>query len=240
MHTSREDLTCKDGRLPNRAASECFFPLPAGLPESQEQKGILMLVLGIYGSPRKAGNTDCMLDAFLEGVGEAGAQIRRIYVRNLKMNGCIGCGECDETGVCSQQDDMTALYPLLESAPRIVVASPVYFYGVSGQLKLLIDRSQALYMRRERDRRQLAGTGVDDRGGFLLSSGATRGKRLFECLTLTVKYFFDAVGVAYGGELCYREVEEKGDIARHPSALEECRRAGRDFAGNRGCSRPPE
>ncbi|MFP5212668.1 MAG: flavodoxin family protein, partial [Acidobacteriota bacterium] len=79
-----------------------------------------MMILGLYGSPRKGGNTDLMLDAFLEGAATAGAEPRRVYVRELNLSGCIGCGHCDRKGFCIQKDDMSGLYPLMDEAPRIV------------------------------------------------------------------------------------------------------------------------
>lgn len=189
-----------------------------------------MMVVGIYGSPRKAGNTDQMLDAFLEGVEAAGGESKRLYVRDLEIQGCLGCGHCDRAGVCIQKDDMQQVYPLLEEARHIVVASPIYFYGVTAQLKLLVDRAQALYMKREIARKEgKAVVETPSRKGFLLLAGATRGKRLFECSILTIKYFFDALGVAYDGELSFKEIEERGAILQHPQATAECRQAGRDF-----------
>ncbi len=199
-----------------------------------------MVVLGIYGSPRKGGNTDLMLDAFLEGATSAGGEARRIHVRDMDLHGCLACGYCDKNGSCVQKDAMQEVYPLLEAAPRVVVSSPIYFYGVTGQLKLLIDRSQALYMKREIKRKEALTTAgalsvapsVDvgsKRKGFLLSAGATRGKRLFECAILSVQYFFDAVAAEYSGEICLRELEEKGAILSRPEALEKCRQAGADF-----------
>lgn len=189
-----------------------------------------MMLLGIYGSPRKGGNTDLMLDAFLEGAAETGVDIQRVYVRDLEIHGCLACGHCDKKGKCIQKDDMNLVYPLLEKATHVVVASPVYFYGVTGQLKLLIDRSQACYMKRELARKQGKNVGVGTEGdGFLLAAGATRGKRLFECTILSVRYFFDALNFNYTGDLCIRELEEKGAVLQQPQALEDCRRAGREF-----------
>jgi multimeric flavodoxin WrbA len=192
-----------------------------------------MVVLGIYGSPRKRGNTDLMLDAFLEGVVAAGADIERLYVRDLELKGCIACGHCDRKGFCIQKDDMQKVYPLLEKAERIVVASPVYFYGVTGQLKLLVDRSQAVYMKHELARKEgreatqgLAGS------GFLIAAGATKGKRLFECTILSVRYFFDALNMNYAGEICVRDLENKGAVSEHPTALDDCRKAGIEFVKN--------
>ncbi len=192
-----------------------------------------MLLAAIFGSPRKGGNTDQMAEAFLEGASEAapGLRVERIYPRDLNISGCLGCGYCDSEGVCIQKDDMEQVISVLDAADRVVLASPIYFYGVPGQLKLLIDRSQAPFMRKQlRVKEGLeAQNSARDRKGFLLSAGATRGKRVFECAILTTRYFFDAMEIAYAGELCFREIDEKGDINRHPTALDECRRAGRGF-----------
>jgi len=194
-----------------------------------------MMVVGIYGSPRKKGNTDLMLDAFLEGAETAGGRIHRLYVRDLKIRGCLGCGHCDRTGTCVQKDEMRGVYRLLEEAQRIVVASPIYFYGVTGQLKLLVDRAQALYMKREIARKEgKADEAMQARKGYVLLAGATRGKRLFECSILTMRYFFDALGVPFAGELSFKELEERGAILQQPQALEKCRRTGRDFMADAG------
>ncbi len=189
-----------------------------------------MQTTALYGSPRKKGNTDLMMDAFLEGVAEAGGQIHRVYVRDLQIAGCLGCGYCDKEGVCIQKDDMESLYTLLQESPRIVVASPIYFYGITGQLKLLVDRSQAVYMKNHLAQAQGKDSEPDEtRRGFLLSAGATRGQKLFDCAILCIRYFFDALNMNYAGELCYREVDERGAILAHPSALDECREMGRRF-----------
>jgi multimeric flavodoxin WrbA len=191
-----------------------------------------MKLVGIYGSPRKAGNTDLMLDAFLEGAEAAGGEISRLYARDLDIRGCLGCGHCDKAGVCIQKDDMRQVYPLLEGVQLIVVASPVYFYGITAQLKLMVDRAQAPFMKRELARKDGKMTSEGPaRRGFLLLAGATRGKRLFECSILTIRYFFDALGVHYSGDLCFKEIDERGAILGHPRAMEECRKAGREFVG---------
>lgn len=190
-----------------------------------------MLLLAIFGSPRKNGNTDLMMESFLDGAASAAnIELQRVYIRDLKISGCQSCGYCDEHGVCVQQDDMQKVYPLLDAAERIVIASPIYFYALSGQTKLLVDRSQAPYMRKyKRKAEGFVPPAGADRKGFFLCAGATRGKRLFDCPILTVRYFFDAIDVEYTGELCFREIDEKGAINNHPSALQECRRAGEAF-----------
>ncbi len=189
-----------------------------------------MKVLGIYGSPRKKGNTDILLDHFLEGARSAGAEIQRLYVRDLSAGGCLACGGCDKTGECVVRDDMDHVYPLLLEADVIVVSAPVFFYGVPAQIKALIDRSQALWNRQRLAR--APGRKRNYRGGrgYLISVGATRGKQLFDGVILTVQYFFDALDVSYEGGLMFRDIEAKGDISQHPEALEQARELGRDAA----------
>ncbi len=193
-----------------------------------------MLLLAIFGSPRKNGNTDLMMESFLEGASSASdVEVQKIYIRDLGISGCQSCGYCDKHGVCVQQDDMQKVYPLLDTAERIVISSPIYFYGLNGQTKLLVDRSQALYMRKYKGKADgHAALPQADRRGFFLCAGATRGKRLFDCPVLTVRYFFDAIDVEYDGEVCFRQIDEKGVIRSHPTALEDCRQAGAAFVSD--------
>jgi len=177
-----------------------------------------MRVLGIYGSPRKEGNTDILLDKVLEGARSVSAEVTSIYVRDLKMVGCLECGGCDKTGKCIVKDDMQDIYPLLESADVIFLASPIFFYGVSAQVKALIDRAQALWRKR-----MLTKTpekkGYDSGRGYLIAVGATSGKNLFEGARLTARYFFDALDMSYEGELLVKKVDRKGAIMEHPETL---------------------
>ncbi|MGQ9483599.1 MAG: flavodoxin family protein [Desulfosoma sp.] len=193
-----------------------------------------MRIVGIYGSPRAGGNTDKMLNAFLEGAQQEGALVRQIYVRKLNLQGCLGCGGCDETGQCVVKDDMQEVYPLLEAAHGIVLASPVYFYNLTGQVKLLIDRSQALFMKKSLHEKaqpiSASAASKDGKKGFLLSAAATRGKRLFDCARLTFTYFMDALGGQMVGELCLRELEGKKDVEKDPQWLRQCRMEGERFA----------
>ena len=176
-------------------------------------------ILGIYGSPRKKGNTDRLLDRAMEGAESAGARAVRVYARDLTLCGCLECGGCDKTGKCVVEDDMQAVYPLLEEAGVILLAAPIFFYGVPAQAKALIDRSQALWVRRyilnlNDPKRKV-------RRGFLLALGATKGKNLFEGVSLTAKYFFDAIGSGFNGSLTYRRIEKPGDMEKHATVLRE-------------------
>lgn len=102
-------------------------------------------IVVLQGSPRQGANTSQLVDAFVAGAGEAGAKVSVFHVARHKIGGCLGCNHCfEETGVCVQKDDMPLLLDAVRAAEVLVLASPVYFFGVSAQLKTAIDRLYAL------------------------------------------------------------------------------------------------
>ena len=180
-----------------------------------------MYLLGIQGSPRKQGNSSTLLSAFLAEAQQLGSETFTLDVASKKIHPCIGCGNCEREGFCALQDEMQEVYPLLWKADVIVVATPIFFYNVPAQLKALIDRCQTLWSRKYIHK--ISDPGNQWRKGFVLSVGATKGKNLFEGLTLTMKYFFDAVGACYSGSLTIRSIDHPGEITKHPTALKDAR-----------------
>ena len=102
-------------------------------------------VLIISASPRKGGNSDILCDRFLAGAQEAGHTVEKVFLRNYKINYCLGCGVCNSTHVCVQKDDMKDLLEKMVNADVIVLATPVYFYTMDAQLKTFIDRCVPRY-----------------------------------------------------------------------------------------------
>jgi multimeric flavodoxin WrbA len=191
------------------------------------EKEMSVRVLGIMGSPRRHSNTEILLDKALEGATDAGAEIEKVLVSRLKISPCLEIYACLKDGNCAIRDDMQALYDKLVEADHIVFASPIFFYGVTGQAKALIDRCQALWARRH-----VLGMGKEDkrgRRGVFISVGATQGEKLFDGAVLTVKYFFDAIGVKYSGDLLIRGIDNKAQIKEHPTALEDAFRLGQEL-----------
>ncbi|MEM3712590.1 MAG: NAD(P)H-dependent oxidoreductase [Thermoproteota archaeon] len=102
-----------------------------------------MKVLAVNGSPRgKNGNTDRILQSFLQGVREAGAEVETIYLKDLKINPCLGCFTCwtKTPGVCIHNDDMAWILPKIREADVVVYATPLYVFTVSGLMKNFMDR----------------------------------------------------------------------------------------------------
>jgi multimeric flavodoxin WrbA len=184
-------------------------------------------VMGIFGSPRKGGNTDTLLEETLKGAEKEGAEVERVYLTEFTITPCKECHGCDRTGECVILDDMQKIYPKLLDADVIILASPIFFYGISAWAKALVDRCQALWSRKYLVKDRSLGKEGKRRKGFFISVGATKGARVFEGAILTAKYFFDVFNAEYVGELVFRGIEAKGDILKHPEALQQAFEAGR-------------
>ena len=189
-----------------------------------------MKVLGIMGSPRIRGNTDLLLDEALKGARNHGAQVEKIIVDKLKVSPCREYYGCLRDGDCVIRDDMDGIYSKLLDSDAVIVASPIFFYGLTAQLKALIDRCQALWARKYILKQDLPGSG---RKGVFIAVGATRGKKLFDGAILTVKYFFEAIGVKYVDELLVTGVDKRGEIEEHPTALSDAFELGKRLTENR-------
>lgn len=103
-------------------------------------------VLVLSASPRRGGNSDLLCDQFMLGAKEAGNQAEKIFLRDKRISHCIACGACQGNGgTCVQKDDMAEVLDKMIAADVIVMATPVYFYTMNGQIKTLIDRTYARY-----------------------------------------------------------------------------------------------
>ena len=102
-------------------------------------------ILAIVGSARIGGNTELLVDSFLEGAAENGHEITKFHLGEIKVNGCLGCGQCYKNGIpCVQKDDMQLIYPVFDTANVIVWASPLYYRHFTAQMFAVIDRLHTL------------------------------------------------------------------------------------------------
>jgi multimeric flavodoxin WrbA len=103
-------------------------------------------VLVLSSSPRRGGNSDLLCDQFTSGAKESGNNVEKIFLKDKKINYCTGCGTCIDIGKkCSQKDDMSEVLDKMVESDVIVMATPVYFYTMCGQMKTLIDRTCSRY-----------------------------------------------------------------------------------------------
>ena len=103
-----------------------------------------MKILALMGSARKRGNTDLLVDAFLEGATSSGAEVAKVRLDELEIHGCRACLACHKTGKCHRKDDMLSLYEQLLESEVWVISTPVYWWGPTAQVKAVIDRFYSL------------------------------------------------------------------------------------------------
>ena len=174
-------------------------------------------LVAIYGSPRRNGNTDTLLDAATKGAQDAGAAVQRVYLRDMSFVPCQNCGYCGRTGVCRFKDDMVAVYEALEQSDIILLAAPIYFCSLCAQAKAMVDRCQPYW-----SRKYVLKTGPPARfarGGFICCGGF-KDDRFLACTEQIVKTWYYIMGVSYEGPCFVPGLDAAGDAAKHPAATQ--------------------
>ena len=181
-------------------------------------------LLILKGSPRERGNSATLAEKSVVGARAAGAQVESITLHGLDIRPCDACDLCLEQDGCVIEDDMQQLYPKLAAADAIILASPIYWFTFSAQLKLCIDRWYAF----QPDQKELSGKpfgiiltyGDED----LYSSGAINAIHTFEamCRFLNGKI----AGILHGS------LSDVGDAEKHPELLEQARQLGERLGGD--------
>lgn len=158
----------------------------------------------LVGSMRKGGNTDLLAQSFAEGASKNNI-VELVSVADYSINPCIGCNSCftRENNLCFQNDDMTEIYDKLRNADIVAIASPVYFYGISAQLKAVIDRLHTP-MRNEFHIKKLA----------LLLVGAATLPELFDPIKMQYQLILNFFHLEDVGMVLVRGVKDKGDIMK--------------------------
>jgi multimeric flavodoxin WrbA len=184
-------------------------------------------VLGIAGSPRRHGNSERLLDACLEGALAAGSPVEKLVVVEYGIEACRGCNACSSTGACVLPDRMHEVYPRLDSAGAIVVASPVFFASVPAALKAMFDRCQPYWARRYVLHEPAP---QHKRPGALLLAAGGGDPYGSECAVTTTKSVFAVLGVRMRHEVVVEGVDSPSDIGRRVGALDSARDVGAALA----------
>ena len=160
-----------------------------------------MNILVLSGSPRKGGNTELLAEAFAKGAA-AQHHVEIVSVRDYKVNPCMGCNACFKAnGICAQKDDIALIYEKMSQADMLVIASPVYFYGICAQLKAVIDR----FHNPIRDTFHI-------KKMALLLVGAATLPELFDAIIAEYNLCLKFFGIEDVGNVLVRGVKDKGDI----------------------------
>lgn len=172
-------------------------------------------IIILSGSMRRGGNTDLLAQAFAKGAAEKNS-VEIISVADYKVNPCIGCNTCFDRkeNKCFQNDDMSVIYEKLKTADVLVIASPVYFYGISASLKAIIDRLHTP-MRNEFQIKKLA----------LICVGAATLPELFDSIKIQYQLVLNYFHLQDAGMVLVRGAAEKGAVA-DSEAIEEAYKLG--------------
>ena len=187
----------------------------------------MIKIAAVFGSPRRNGNTSTLLRQAVAGARDVGADVTEIVLRDLKMSPCLEIYGCKDAGRCVIKDDYGQVESLLQRIDGLMLASPIFFYTVSAHTKILMDRCNSLWVKKYWIEKKPFGQKSYPRKGLFISVGSTRGKRLFDGALLSVKYFMDALDMELWQSLVYRGIETEGQIADHPSALDDAHEDGK-------------
>jgi multimeric flavodoxin WrbA len=164
-------------------------------------------IIVIIGSMRRHGNTATLASAFIKGAKESGHEVTVVSVADYQVAPCSGCNACRKrkNKDCAVQDDMQKIFPILKDADTVVLASPVYFYGLSARLKAIIDRLH-----------QPARSNLKIKRLGLLLVAADTLPTVFDAIKLQYRLILDYFHLESIGEVLADGVEAIGDIKGKP------------------------
>lgn len=190
-----------------------------------------MHIIAFHGSPRINGNTEILLNETIRGIKEAGHDVQLFKLNLMNIKPCQDCGGCDKTGICIIKDDMEEIYMAIREADRIILASPIFFFGLSAQAKVMIDRCQSFWCEKYLLKRPILGDQYG-RKGLLLLVGGMKKEIGFRCAEASAKAFFRTISVPEHKTLYYMGIDAKGAILEHPTAFKEAYEGGKRLVSN--------
>lgn len=190
-----------------------------------------MNTIAFLGSPRKDGNTELLLKEAIRGAGETGSSVSIFDLNSMNIRPCQDCGGCEGTGQCVIDDDMSGIYDAIRSADRIILASPIFFFGLSAQSKIMIDRCQSFWCEKYLLKRPLQ-EGLLGRKGLLLMVGGMKKEIGTECGGATAKAFFRTISVPDHTVLSFLGIDAKGEILKHSTAMGDAYKAGKELTSH--------
>lgn len=180
-------------------------------------------VLGIVGSPRKAGNTDILVSQVLKGAESKGASQEKIYLDDLQMQPCKACSNCQATGECIINDDFNVILEKIKSAQLIVIGSPIYCQTVTAQTKILIDRiesSQLIKSTTSDGKVKFLRRLKEEKKGVIICVGNLSPKQVIEQGAQVMQFFLKDIGVKVVAKILENGLSEPGEVAQKKAILE--------------------
>ncbi|HEY3276016.1 MAG TPA: flavodoxin family protein [Syntrophorhabdaceae bacterium] len=185
-----------------------------------------MNITAFHGSPRKGGNSDLLLTATLKAIDPEAHRVKLFRLGEMDLRPCRNCGGCEATGVCVAKDSMTEIYQSIREADRVILASPIFFFGLPAQAKIMIDRCQAFWCEKYLLKKPIP-PGIYGRKGLLLLVGGMKKEAGAQCGNTTATAFFRSINVQEHEFMSFLGVDAKGAILDHPTAMVDALNAGK-------------
>lgn len=181
-----------------------------------------MKILAIVGSPRPKGNTNYLVDQALEEASKLGIETEKIILSDYHVNPCLGHDNCASLDLCSQKDDTAAILDKFCQADGVILATPVYYFNVTAQMKTFIDRTYFLYEKSRKSRAETV--------GVVIVANSEGIEDTLHTMEQFIDETFDTVGsqrlivTGYAGKL--------GDIKNNPKLIADARNLGKQMVEN--------
>jgi multimeric flavodoxin WrbA len=186
-------------------------------------------VLGISGSPKRHGNTETLLDSFLDGAGAAGASVGKVVLKDLDYTPCRGCNACHKDGDCIVKDDAPPLFDRIMAADCLAVASPIYSMGITAQLKGFIDRGQYLWARKFILKTLDFSPGhLARHKGIFISTAGQNWDHVFDGAYPSLTALFHDAGFEYYDNIVANNMDTWKGIKNHPTAMNDAFMRGKE------------
>ena len=172
-----------------------------------------MKILALIGSPRRGGNTELLIDTALGEAAKHGHVGEKLFLYDYEIKPCVDCRACKQgENVCILKDGMPSIYNKIDAADTLILGTPIYWYGPTAQMKLLIDRLRPYITNRR----------LKGKKAYLIApseEGPSACGPLVDSLKMSYKY----LGLVYAGEALIT-AKDKGEVAKKPEEMEKAHR----------------
>jgi multimeric flavodoxin WrbA len=178
-------------------------------------------IVAINGSPRENGSTGFLINKIIEGIGCK--NVKRYCLGTTHISYCLGCKECHATGSCAQADDMDAIIADIIDATLIIIGSPSYWGGVTGQLKVFFDRSTPYSETNPNEAKTRIPEG---KKGISIAVRAGSSKKENESILDSIEHYFGHLGIDSIGRFGVSDVDTLEDLLMNRKEIDKALKFG--------------
>ncbi len=172
----------------------------------------MLNIIALVGSPRKNKNNDSLVNNMLKGIQDTchnEIHMEKLYIRDLDIKPCMACAACARKAGCIIEDDMSQIYDKFNRADIVIISSPLYFNSISGALKTLVDRNQAIWSSKYILNQPIIDRQKKRLGYFICTAGMPESEDLFDATLPIMDLFFKSINTQWVGNLFIGDMDRK-------------------------------